>query len=331
MTETLLCPLQFVVDHRLALVLRCIERPEPEELEQYVHRWIHAHVDSPLREALQSYSERGFGQFYVVESSHKSMVGLLQNTRSYEKSDDEDPLQRDSVRWCIVICAQGFLVPSTPHVWFARVAAHALASRFKTNVIDVTHALCDKRYNSAHFAKPGQGFLHMSQHLRFLGSESKPGCMRLSSLGMHIFGLPELELETCPHELLHVGQMLLLGTAQHLVHAAMQYIHEADKEALVQDDPQDFGICSELAVHGALLFEATEGGANEDGGTTRVRLTLPADFQGRIIRLMPPEHMPQREEVWLQRACDELLGAPTPIQPNATAVGDEPLEHRADV
>ena len=329
MTETLHCPLQFIVDHRLALPLRCAERPEPEELEKYVHTWIATHVDSPLREALQSYSERGFGQFYVVASSHKSMVGLLQNTRSYEKNDDEDPLQRESVRWCIVICAQGFLVPSTPHVWFARVAAHALATRFETQVIDVAHALCDRRYNSAHFAKPGQGFLHMSQHLRFLGSESKPSCMRLSSLGMHVFGLPEVELAACPQDLLHVGQMLLLGTAQHLVHAAMQYIHEADKEALVQEDPQRFDVDSELAVHGALLFEATEGGANEDGGSTRVALTLPEDFQGRIIRLTPPAHMPQREDLWLAQACDELLGAPTPSQ-NEESTSHKHVEQRAD-
>ncbi len=318
MNETLRCPLQFVVDHRLALPLRCAAPPDAETLERHVRDWIGTHIDTPLREALQAYAERGFGQFHVVPSSHPSMAGLLQNTRSYEHQEDEDPLQRDGVHFCIVICSQGFLVPSTPHVWFGRVAAHALAEHFATSVIDVAHALCDKRYKDAHFIAPKQGFLHMARHLRFLGSTPAPGLVRLSSLGMHVFGLPELELAACPQELLQTGQLLLLGAAQHLVHAGMQFIHDADKKTLVKEDLEAFATPARLEINGALLFEATEGGANEDGGSTWVRLTLPDAYQGRIVRLEPPlQAAEQSDASWMQKAHDDLIAVlEAPAGPN---------------
>ena len=323
MNETLRCPLQFVVDHRLALPLRCAERPSPEELERYVHDWVATHVEAPLREALQAFAERGFGQFHVVPSSHPSVVKLLQNTRSYDQQEDEDPLKRDGVHWCVIICAQGFLVPSTPHVWFARVAAHALAERFDASVIDVAHALCDHRYKDAQFAAPKQGFLHMSQHLRFLGSTPAPGSVRLSSLGMHVFGLPELELAACPQELLQVGQLLLLGAAQHLVHAAMQYIHDADKDTFVEETLKAFGTSACLSVNGALLWEATEGGANQDGGSTDVRLSVPEGSAGRILRLGPPLQTEQSDASWLKKAAQVLVGVLEPAGAPTTIAGHE--------
>ena len=125
---------------------------------------------------------------------------------------------------------------------------------------------------------------------------------------MHVFGLPEIELAACPQHLLQVGQMLLLGTAQHLVHAAMQHIHDADKQALVQDAPKTFAVDAEIDVGGALLSDAIAGDAQATTRSTRVLLTLPEDFQGRIVRLMPPETLSQHEGSWMQRACDELSG-----------------------
>ena len=236
MSENVPCPIELMPTSSLAIPLSVVEMPDEPHLLGLVEEGIGRLPGAWMRDALGSYLARGFAHVQVLPASDPTLAPLLADVRLFGQPDD--PLLVDAgITWWVLIDARGALMPPMAHIWFARAASYILATHFAAPVVDLRYALVDERFLRAEFCHSEDGFVQMRAHLRFVASMATGGQARITSLGMHVFGLPEIELPSCPLDMLAPAQGLVLATAQCVLHHALDLVARLAVQG-EDDEPQ---------------------------------------------------------------------------------------------
>jgi hypothetical protein len=283
--------------------------PAPAILDEYLRRWI-------LREL------SGWAQLVILELLAEGRVQWVTDASAGVRLAGAHPRRASVGTQLIAVSCEDRRGPRRPGLWAALSVAQALAERLDGVVVDPRRGV--ELAGPSRLRAPACARVQGIDHLCLPSAREDDGRLRLASLGMAQFGLPELELGRVPEPLATIAARLLLGVAQHLIDAAWiapeptttttttTTSHARAREALLT--------VGEL--HWALGGEPHSIPITHGRGWTRVAVELDAG-RGRpaALRIGPPLGARRWPHVgaWLRDAWADLVGPPTkqPCRANA--------------
>ncbi len=290
--------------------------PSPEALLPVVKSWVERHAQDPLRAGILAFLDRGFVVLQVVPRNEfpEPPPELIQSWRPGEL--EERRFQQAT--HVVVVATQD--LPRHPHVgyWSAVAAGRALAEAAGGVLLDPSFPrLLSVEQQQRDL--PADARIRATEVLMVPQSVDHRGLAWMTTKGMGLFGLPELEVRDAPPSVTNPLGTLINGTAQHLLDRL--FTHFGTQE----DPPAELLLGPEIQV--TLRDVGAAYGSDEETsppegvrGWTHVRLEYRPGKPGHdsFLRLCPPAGFRGNAGVWIHGALADLYGTEDTLRNVAT-------------
>jgi hypothetical protein len=284
--------------------------PKADDLLRTDPLWARQHVPEPLSAAITDFRKRGLilGEVVPKDELPELPLQLLESIGLPEL--EERVLGAAS--HAVLLRALDLNVAPRTGLWAVLAAACEVAHRLHGVVFDpegLRVITLDKA--STYFRR--NGAIAIRDHVIVPFSVNERGVGWMTTRGMTKFGLPELEVQEIPPDLLQLSY-LVNTTGQFLVEHAFDAVRATPPATSLEVPPA-------ISLDGE-LFARADGGEWEQGASGVTKSTLvslrfpavPSDAGMPFAKIVPPPGVSGDMGVWLNASLKELLGRPqTPI------------------
>lgn len=197
------------------------------------------------------------------------------------------------------IVAQDRVGPVREGFWAAMLAGDAIAAAMSGTLVDPARRGFGA-LRAVEMAPRADGRVHVGRHLIVPATLDDGGWATLCTLGLHKFGLPELELKRVPSNLIESSARVMAGVGQ----ALLERSHPMPRGAVHR---------MELAighVQWALGLRPTALGEAPGRAVIVLRETRATGSFGPRLRLEAPREFRGRHDTWPQHLLNALVGPP---------------------
>ena len=313
------------------------EFSSPAHLDEFIHTWLDMHAPLPLREAIDTFLAAGFLQPQIIE--REEMPEPPEDyLRAYNPGEIEECRFRDATHIALVGTQDLILMPRVGY-WAAVAVSRALATHFVGGVIldpEFPRLLPREKHLED---LPHNGMISITEHILVTVTPHEParGQCTMFTRGMMRFGLPDLEMQEVPANLVKSLLLVLNGVAQHLMERSTFFAEEYEEKGddleqmrhleipeeilLTREDmrlayptrtekadilEEKADILEEKTDMLADNLESTEGGQ----AVLRISLHLSPDSPP-VLHLLPPRVILSSETpraVWYNQVLSDLFG-----------------------
>jgi uncharacterized protein YegJ (DUF2314 family) len=302
----------------------------PAHLNEFIHTWLDMHTAPPLREEIEGFIAEGFLQPQIARRDQ--MPELPEDSlRAYNPGEIEECRFRDATHIALVGTQDVILAPRVGY-WAAVAVARALATHFVGGVIlDLEFPRLLPREKHLEDLPP-QGTIHVTEHILVtVGPDGQRGHCTMFTRGMMRFGLPDLEMQDVPANLVKSMLLVVNGVAQYLVEQSTQAAEACEAQGGEDlDELRHLEIAEEILLtrenvrlsykkrgeepQEALRQEEEQHEQSEtsaaEGGVVPLRLALHlAPDSPPLLHILPPRSVTTSLPIWYNQLLSDLFGA----------------------
>jgi hypothetical protein len=277
--------------------------PTPESLKPVIDAWLEKYSESPLKDALRAYLERGFVELEVLP--REGVPPLPLELMQYASKGEMEEQRLHQATHVVVVSGTDIHTPIRFGYWASLAAGRALARASGGVLVDasVPRWLLASTYEEP---LPADGFVNVWDHVIIPMSVDDRGQLWLTTSGLKKFGLPELQILGAPpnlgESLMPVMNAMAYGLLRRVAEAGE---NEPPKELVLEPEIR----LEEAWIEASLGKEPTPPNEGAQGWTmVGLQYEPGEDGSDAFLTLMPPAGFKGSQGEWLNGVLADLVG-----------------------